>query len=223
MMAWNISEEQAQKKLRDSGLLEARRATALCWKSLDAPSLTLWIKEHSEYFGPERLTYIVRGKWKDFDQLWEPYMNITETRETKVYFYGPNLFFNGKKKKNIKHIWNQIGKLLRDTVLKHLIAASAWLVLFLLTTAVKSDYIWITVAFLWAITRLAILLPFINKTLTWHLLDVFFGLFVFFADSIMKVTKITPFLILTFDMNLNWSSCPASAWLYGSHCCNVIG
>ncbi len=34
-------------KLFDFGLLQARRATALCWKSMDAPPLGTWIKELS--------------------------------------------------------------------------------------------------------------------------------------------------------------------------------
>ncbi len=39
------------KKLLDFGLLQAKRATALCWKSVDAPSLGMWIKELSNCIG----------------------------------------------------------------------------------------------------------------------------------------------------------------------------
>lgn len=65
-----------QTKLLDFGLLQARRAIALCWKSMDAPSLRMWMRELLECIGLERLTYIAKGKRKDFDQLWGPYMNI---------------------------------------------------------------------------------------------------------------------------------------------------
>lgn len=53
-----------QTKLLDFGLLQARRAIALCWKSMDAPSLKIWIKELLSSIGPERLTYITKGKGK---------------------------------------------------------------------------------------------------------------------------------------------------------------
>ncbi len=62
-----------QTKLLDFGLLQARRVIALCWKNMDAPSLKIWKKEILNSIGLERLTYIAKGKWKDFDQLWEPY------------------------------------------------------------------------------------------------------------------------------------------------------
>ena len=70
-----------QTKLLDFGLLQARRAIALQWKSMDAPSMKQWIKELSECIGLERLTYIVKGKRKEFVYLWEPYMNIIEARK----------------------------------------------------------------------------------------------------------------------------------------------
>lgn len=72
----NFSRTKSQKKLLDFGLLLARRAIALNWKKMEAPSLHQWIKELSEYIGLERLTYITKGKQKDFNKLWDPYLNI---------------------------------------------------------------------------------------------------------------------------------------------------
>lgn len=72
----NFKRTLKQTKLLDFGLLQARRAIALCWKSMEAPSLRMWIKELSQCIGLERLTYIAKGKRKDFVKLWEPYMNI---------------------------------------------------------------------------------------------------------------------------------------------------
>ena len=79
-------------KILDFGLLQARRAIALCWKSMDSPSLKLWIKELSDCIGLERLTYITKGKRNDFVQLWEPYITIIESG---------NVDFTWKE--NVKH------------------------------------------------------------------------------------------------------------------------
>lgn len=76
-----FTQTQKQTKLLDFGLLHARRAIALGWKNMDAPSLKQWIKELSECIGLERLTYIAKGKHKEFIHLWEPYMNIIESEQ----------------------------------------------------------------------------------------------------------------------------------------------
>ena len=72
----DFKQTSKRTKLLDFGLLQARRAIALCWKSTDAPSLRIWLKELSGSVGLERLTYISKEKQKDFVQLWEPYMHI---------------------------------------------------------------------------------------------------------------------------------------------------
>ena len=66
-------------KILDFGLLQARRAVALCWKSVDAPTLRMWHRELMNSIGLERLTYIVGGRQSDFEQLWEVYMGAVET------------------------------------------------------------------------------------------------------------------------------------------------
>lgn len=63
-----------QRQILDFGLLQARRAIAFCWKSMDAPTLGMWTRELLSCIGLERLTYISKGKGKDFNKLWEPYM-----------------------------------------------------------------------------------------------------------------------------------------------------
>ena len=49
-----------------SGPHQPRRASALCRKSMDAPSLGMWIRELSDCTGLERMTYNGQGKWKCF-------------------------------------------------------------------------------------------------------------------------------------------------------------
>ena len=71
-----------QTKLLDFGLLQARRAISLYWKNMEAPTLGVWMKGLSESLGLERLTYISKGKPKDFGKLWRPYMELLENYRT---------------------------------------------------------------------------------------------------------------------------------------------
>lgn len=66
--AWNTSNKLSTNIETDytSGPLQLRRAFALCWKSMDAPSLGMCIRELSDCTGLERLTYNGQGKWKCF-------------------------------------------------------------------------------------------------------------------------------------------------------------
>ena len=62
--------------LIDFGLLQARRAIALFWKSVDVPSIKVWMLKMASCVGLERLTYVVRGRAEDFDELWRPLVNF---------------------------------------------------------------------------------------------------------------------------------------------------
>ena len=57
--------------LIDFGLLQARRLIALYWKKMDMPSINLWVKEMSSCIVFEKLTYLVRGKAREFERVWE--------------------------------------------------------------------------------------------------------------------------------------------------------
>ncbi len=54
----NFLQTLKQYTFLDFGLLQARRAIALCWKSMDVPTFRMWIRELSNCIGLERLTYI---------------------------------------------------------------------------------------------------------------------------------------------------------------------
>lgn len=69
----SFSESLKQTVILDFGLLQARRAVALCWSSMDTPSLGLWIKESPSCIDLERLTFIAKGKQNYFKKLWESY------------------------------------------------------------------------------------------------------------------------------------------------------
>lgn len=40
------------------------------WKKMDVPSNHMWVKEMTYCIVLERLTYIVRGKGLDFEEIW---------------------------------------------------------------------------------------------------------------------------------------------------------
>ena len=67
-----------QVKVLDFGLLQARRAVALSWKSLEPPTLRMWHRELMNCIGLERLTHIMTELF--LFQLWEIYMDALETR-----------------------------------------------------------------------------------------------------------------------------------------------
>lgn len=47
----NFLQASKQHIILDFGLFQARRAIALCWKSMDAPTLRMWIRELSNCAG----------------------------------------------------------------------------------------------------------------------------------------------------------------------------
>lgn len=68
-----------QTKMIDFGLLHARRMIALFWKTVEpSPSLQMWKRELMTCLGLERLTYIVKGKQKEFVYIWDSFMSFLE-------------------------------------------------------------------------------------------------------------------------------------------------
>lgn len=70
----NLAVNSKQSVLIDFGLLQARRLDALFWKNIQLPSVKLWLKEMATYLALERLTYIVKGKRKQF--VWKPFLEF---------------------------------------------------------------------------------------------------------------------------------------------------
>lgn len=63
-----------KRKLTDFSLLQAKRAIALKWKEIQGPSSILWIKEMTNNLAMEKLTCAVKGKLKDFYNIWTPFL-----------------------------------------------------------------------------------------------------------------------------------------------------
>lgn len=45
---------------------------ALSWKKMDIPLINMWVKEVASCVILERLTYTIRGKAGEFEQVWQP-------------------------------------------------------------------------------------------------------------------------------------------------------
>ncbi|XP_061677691.1 pyrethroid hydrolase Ces2e-like isoform X2 [Syngnathoides biaculeatus] len=58
--------------LIDFGLLQARRTIALFWKKVDVPSIKVWMLEMASCVALERLTFIMRGRAQEFEDIWRP-------------------------------------------------------------------------------------------------------------------------------------------------------
>lgn len=58
----------------DMCLLQAKRLIALFWKNTKAPSVEDWLKEMAMNMAMEKITYIVKGKYRKFEEIWNPFL-----------------------------------------------------------------------------------------------------------------------------------------------------
>lgn len=54
----------------------AKKCILINWKSKEPPNQKHWINELLSYCTPEKILHSVRGKLRDFDQTWTPFLNI---------------------------------------------------------------------------------------------------------------------------------------------------
>lgn len=64
------------KTLISFGLLQARRMIALSWKETEVSSIQSWIREMMLCVTMEKLTYVMRGRAQEFEEVWAPLMNF---------------------------------------------------------------------------------------------------------------------------------------------------
>lgn len=67
-------------KLINFGLIQAKKVIAMKWKDVGRPTSALWVKEMSVNLVLEKLTYIIRGKTKDFFYLWSRFLQFVSVR-----------------------------------------------------------------------------------------------------------------------------------------------
>lgn len=71
----NLEVNARKRKLIDFSLLQAKRAIALKWKETQGPTPSQWFKEMTSNLALEKLTYVVKGKLKDFYKIWTPFLH----------------------------------------------------------------------------------------------------------------------------------------------------
>ena len=69
-----------QKYIRfiDSCILQAKRVVALNWKNVDGPKISMWVNEIASNMSMEKITYIVKGKRKMFEDIWGRFLHFLE-------------------------------------------------------------------------------------------------------------------------------------------------
>lgn len=60
-------------------ILQAKRLIALQWKSLEPPSIKRWLREM------EKITYIIKGKGKTFEDVWNPFRSFIEKEDSDMF------------------------------------------------------------------------------------------------------------------------------------------
>lgn len=65
-----------KRKLIDFSLLQAKRVIALKWKETQRPFSNQWIKEMSSNLALEKLTYIIKGRLKEFYSIWNSFLHF---------------------------------------------------------------------------------------------------------------------------------------------------
>lgn len=60
----------------DMCLLQAKRLIALFWKKTEARGVTDCLKEMATNMAMEKITYIVKGQYRRFEEVWNPFLTF---------------------------------------------------------------------------------------------------------------------------------------------------
>lgn len=59
-------------------ILQAKLLISLHWKKLEAPSIGRWLKEMAMNMSLEKITHIIKGRYKALEDAWNPFMIFLE-------------------------------------------------------------------------------------------------------------------------------------------------
>ncbi len=65
--------------LMNMSLLQAKRSVALLCKSTQRPQVGQWLRETSNCYAMERVTYILKRKGETFEKIWSPFTQLLGT------------------------------------------------------------------------------------------------------------------------------------------------
>lgn len=57
-------------------LLQAKRSIALSWKNIQRPQVGQWLREMSNCYAMEKITYILKRKGETFEKIWGPFTHL---------------------------------------------------------------------------------------------------------------------------------------------------
>lgn len=57
-------------------LLQAKRSIALLWKCTQRPRVGQWLREMSNCYAMEKITYILKRKSETFEKIWGPFTQL---------------------------------------------------------------------------------------------------------------------------------------------------
>ena len=67
-------------------ILQAKYIIASAWKSMNKPSIQAWLATMSNSLSLERLTFILRGKYPMFKNIWNSFILFLEGEKAKETF-----------------------------------------------------------------------------------------------------------------------------------------
>lgn len=68
----------------DMCLLQAKRLISLHWKCVNAPDIRRWLKEMASTMSMEKVCYILKDKYKTFEEIWSPFVQFLKMEEFDV-------------------------------------------------------------------------------------------------------------------------------------------
>ena len=74
----NCKLSNADKKMTVFCLLQAKHTIAKLWKSVNRPSLQIWLEGLLHSLALEKLTLTIKGKFSTFEKIWRSFMEFLE-------------------------------------------------------------------------------------------------------------------------------------------------
>lgn len=67
-------------------LLQAKHSIAKSWRSVNKPSLQVWLAGLSNSLALEKLTFVSKGKYSTFDRIWSRFLSFLEGKKATEAF-----------------------------------------------------------------------------------------------------------------------------------------
>uniref|UniRef100_A0A671X7A5 Reverse transcriptase domain-containing protein n=1 Tax=Sparus aurata TaxID=8175 RepID=A0A671X7A5_SPAAU len=82
----NCKLSKDDKKMTVYCLLQAKHSIAKSWRSVNKPSLQVWLAGLSNSLALEKLTFVSKGKYSTFDRIWSRFLSFLEGKKATEAF-----------------------------------------------------------------------------------------------------------------------------------------